>query len=213
MIGPGLLLAATGVGSGDLATGGIAGSLLGTAVLWAVVVGALLKFVVTEGLTRWQLATGETLLEGAVRRIGPVVLWFFLPYLFLWSFFVGSAQVSASGVTLHAMFPVFEDARDGKIAFGATLVHMLKAAVAERPDVVAVICEDRRVTYAEFGRAVAGFAARLGPLRGKRVVLLMANSIEMDIAILAVMPRAGRRRRSTRSREGDADRRRRDPDL
>jgi len=118
MIGPGLLLAATGVGSGDLATGGIAGSLLGPAVLWAVLVGAVLKYVVTEGLTRWQLATGETLLEGVVRRLGPVVVWLFLPYLFLWSFFVGSAQVSASGVTLHAMFPAFDDARDGKIVFG-----------------------------------------------------------------------------------------------
>jgi len=118
MIGPGLLLAATGVGSGDLATGGIVGSLLGTAVLWAVLAGALLKYVVTEGLARWQLATGETLLEGAVRRVGPVVIWLFLPYLFLWSFFVGSAQVSAAGVTLHAIFPVFDDARDGKIVFG-----------------------------------------------------------------------------------------------
>lgn len=118
MIGPGLLLAATGVGSGDLATGAIAGALLGTAVLWAAVAGAFLKFVVTEGLARWQLATGETLLEGVVHRLGPVALWLFLPYLLLWSFFVGSAQVSASGVTLHAIFPVFADARDGKIAFG-----------------------------------------------------------------------------------------------
>lgn len=118
MIGPGLLLAATGVGSGDLATGAIAGSLLGPAVLWAVLAGALLKFVVTEGLARWQLATGDTLLEGAVRRLGPVVIWLFFPYLFLWSFFVGSAQVSASGVTLHAMFPVFDDPRAGKIVFG-----------------------------------------------------------------------------------------------
>src|SRR5690606_33413621 len=118
MIGPGLLLAATGVGSGDLATGAIAGSLLGPAVLWAVLAGALLKFVVTEGLARWQLATGETLLEGAVRRLGPVVIWLFFPYLFLWSFFVGSAQVSASGVTLHAILPVFDDPRHGKIVFG-----------------------------------------------------------------------------------------------
>ncbi len=118
MIGPGLLLAATGVGSGDLATGGIVGSLLGTAVLWAVLAGALLKYVVTEGLARWQLATGETLLEGAVRRLGPVVIWLFLPYLFFWSFFVGSAQVSAAGVTLHAIVPLFDDARDGKIVFG-----------------------------------------------------------------------------------------------
>ena len=61
LLGPGILVAATGVGAGDLATGGFAGSKLGPAVLWAVACGALLKYVLTEGLTRWQLATGETL--------------------------------------------------------------------------------------------------------------------------------------------------------
>jgi len=118
MLGPGLLLAATGVGGGDLATGSFVGGLLGTTVLWAVLVGALLKFVVTEGLARWQLATGDTLIEGAFARLGPAIVWLFLPYLLLWSFFVGSAQMSACGVALHAMFPVFDDARSGKIAFG-----------------------------------------------------------------------------------------------
>jgi Mn2+/Fe2+ NRAMP family transporter len=118
MIGPGLLLAATGVGGGDLATGSFVGGLLGTAVLWAVVVGAALKFVVTEGLARWQLATGETLLEGAFSRLGPVAVWLFLPYLLLWSFFVGAAQMSATGVTLHAILPVFDDANRGKLVFG-----------------------------------------------------------------------------------------------
>ena len=53
-----------------------------------------------------------------MRRLGPVVVWIFLPYFLLWSFFVGSAQMSANGVALHAMFPVFDDARDGKIVFG-----------------------------------------------------------------------------------------------
>lgn len=118
MIGPGLLLAATGVGGGDLATGTFVGGLLGPAILWAVIVGALLKFVVTEGLARWQLATGQTLLEGAVARLGKPLVWLFLPYLLLWTFFVGSAQMSATGVTLHAMLPVFADAEQGKIAFG-----------------------------------------------------------------------------------------------
>jgi Mn2+/Fe2+ NRAMP family transporter len=119
LLGPGLLLAATGVGGGDLATATFVGGVLGTAVLWAVVVGAFLKFVVTEGLARWQLATGETLLEGVARRLGPVVIWLFLPYLLLWSFFVGSAQMSANGVTLHAILPLFDDAANGKIVFGA----------------------------------------------------------------------------------------------
>ena len=68
-----------------------------------------------------------------------------------------------------------------------TLPHMLKAAVEAAPDVDAVIVEDRRITYAEFGRAVAGLVRHLGPLQGERVILLMANSIEMDIAVMAAM--------------------------
>ena len=118
MIGPGLLVAATGVGAGDLATASFAGSLLGNGILWAVVLGAFLKYVVNEGLARWQLATGDTLIEGAVAKFCPVIGWLFLPYLLLWSFFVAAALMSACGVTLNAMIPVFDDANDGKVVFG-----------------------------------------------------------------------------------------------
>ncbi len=118
IIGPGLLVAATGIGAGDLATASFAGSFLGTGILWAAVVGAFLKFVVTEGLARWQLATGDTLLEGVVGKLGRGVGWLFLPYLLLWSFFVASALMSACGVTLHAMIPLFDNADHGKVAFG-----------------------------------------------------------------------------------------------
>jgi len=118
IIGPGLLVAATGIGAGDLATASFAGSHLGVAVLWAALAGAFLKFVVNEGLARWQLATGTTLLEGVVRHFGRVTGWFFLAYLVFWTFFVASALMSACGVTLHAMIPVFDDARHGKIVFG-----------------------------------------------------------------------------------------------
>ncbi len=119
VLGPGLLVAATGIGAGDLATASFTGSILGTAVLWAAVVGAFLKYVVTEGLARWQLATGDTLLEGLVHRIGRPVGWLFLPYLVIWSFFVASALMSACGVTLHAMIPLFDDPAHGKVVFGA----------------------------------------------------------------------------------------------
>jgi Mn2+/Fe2+ NRAMP family transporter len=119
IIGPGLLIAATGVGAGDLATASLAGTYLGTGILWAAQLGAFLKFVVTEGLARWQLATGDTLLEGVVRHFGPVAGWLFLPYFAFWSFFVASALMNATGVTLHAIFPLFADANTGKIVFGA----------------------------------------------------------------------------------------------
>jgi len=118
IIVPGFLVAATGVGAGDLATASFAGSHLGVAVLWAVVVGGFLKFILTEGLARWQLVTGQTFLEGVAQRFGLIVGWLFLPYLLLWSFFVGSALMSASGLTLHAMLPLFDDASNGKIFFG-----------------------------------------------------------------------------------------------
>jgi Mn2+/Fe2+ NRAMP family transporter len=106
------------VGAGDLATASFAGSHLGVAILWAVVVGSVFKFVLTEGLARWQLVTGQTLLEGLADKLGPVFGWLFLPYLLLWSFFVGSALMSACGVTLHAIFPVFDDASNAKVVFG-----------------------------------------------------------------------------------------------
>ena len=118
IIGPGLLVAATGIGAGDLATASFAGSHLGTAVLWAALAGAFLKFIANEGLARWQLATGTTLLEGVVEHFGHWAGWFFLAYLVFWTFFVASALMSACGVTLHALIPVFEDARQGKIVFG-----------------------------------------------------------------------------------------------
>jgi len=118
LVGPGLLVAATGVGAGDLATAAFTGGVLGTAALWAVVVGAVLKLALTEGLARWQLATGETLLEGAVLRLGRPVAWVFLPYLLLWSFFVGSALMSACGATLAAILPGL-DVGTGKVVYGA----------------------------------------------------------------------------------------------
>lgn len=119
LILPGFLIAATGVGAGDLATASFTGSQLGLAILWAVLVGGVMKFFLTEGLARWQLVTGTTFLEGVAQRFSPVVGWLFLPYLLLWTFFVGSALISACGISLHAIIPVFDDPSQAKIWFGA----------------------------------------------------------------------------------------------
>ncbi|MEM8485607.1 MAG: Nramp family divalent metal transporter [Bacteroidota bacterium] len=122
-IGPGILIAATGVGAGDLAAGAFAGSKLGVAVLWAVVLGAFIKYVITEGLARWQLATGQTLLEGAMLRLGKPAQYFFISYFLVWTMGVGSSLISACGVAAYALFPVFDDPEQGKIVFG--IVHSL----------------------------------------------------------------------------------------
>jgi Mn2+/Fe2+ NRAMP family transporter len=118
IIGPGILVAATGIGAGDLATAAFAGSKLGLAILWAVLVGAFFKFVLNEGLTRWQLATGTTLLEGTVSHLGRPAQYFFLLYLLIWSFLVAAALMSACGVAAQAIFPLFQDPSTGKIVYG-----------------------------------------------------------------------------------------------
>ena len=121
IIGPGLLIAATGVGAGDIAGGAFAGSKLGLAILWAVLLGAFFKYVITEGLARYQLATGDTILEGLFSKYGRPVQIFFLIYLLIWSFAVGSALISASGVATHALIPVFDSPDTGKIVWGMML--------------------------------------------------------------------------------------------
>ncbi|QDU82266.1 manganese transport protein MntH [Polystyrenella longa] len=129
--GPGILVAATGVGAGDLAGGAIAGNKLGTSVLWAVLVGATLKFMLTEGLARWQLASGETLLEGAIKRFGRFTKPIFLVYLLVWSFFVGSALLNAIGVISATIAPITGlETTESKIVYG--IVHSVVALLLVR---------------------------------------------------------------------------------
>ncbi len=105
ILGPGIAIAATGVGAGDMVAATVSGARYGFAIVWAAAVGALLKFVLNEGLARWQLATGTTLLEGWVQRMGRWVQYYFLVYLVLWSFVIGGALISACGLAAHAIAP------------------------------------------------------------------------------------------------------------
>ena len=118
IIGPGILIAATGVGAGDLATAAFSGSKLGLAILWVVLLGAFFKFVLNEGLTRWQLVTGTTIIEGALTRMHAVFQYLFMVYFLVWSFMVAAALMSACGAGLQAILPFFKDPVTGKIVYG-----------------------------------------------------------------------------------------------
>lgn len=104
-IGPGLVIAATGLGAGDLIAAAVAGARYGTAILWAAILGAIVKFALNEGLVRWQLATGSTLLEGWIQRLPRIVSLYFLVYLVLWSFIVAGALIASTGLAAHALYP------------------------------------------------------------------------------------------------------------
>lgn len=104
-IGPGLVVAATGVGAGDLVATLIAGSRFGYALLWAAILGCVVKIALSEGSARYHLATGSTILAGW-RSLGRWTGWYFGIYVILWGFIYGATAMSATALPLTALFPV-----------------------------------------------------------------------------------------------------------
>ncbi|MEW2527647.1 Nramp family divalent metal transporter [Streptomyces sp. NPDC047071] len=103
-IGPGIVVAATGVGAGDLVATLIAGSNFGYTLLWAAVIGCVVKISLAEAAGRWHLSTGRTLFEGWA-GLGRWTTWFFVVYVVVWGFAYGAAAMSSSGLPLQALFP------------------------------------------------------------------------------------------------------------
>ncbi len=100
LAGPGLVVAATGIGSGDVVSATVGGANYGVVLLWAIAVGAFFKFVLQEGIARWQLATGTTVLEGWAEHLPSWVTIYFGAYLLFWTVAVSAALTNATGLGL-----------------------------------------------------------------------------------------------------------------
>ncbi len=104
LLGPGLVVAATGVGAPDMVATLVAGTRYGYQLLWAVIAGVVLKIVLVEGAGRFSLATGLTMFEGW-RSLGAWTSWYFGPYIIIWGFVYGATAMSSSALPLAAAFP------------------------------------------------------------------------------------------------------------
>ncbi|MBT4017826.1 MAG: AMP-binding protein [Alphaproteobacteria bacterium] len=85
-----------------------------------------------------------------------------------------------------------KDYGDGKPNI-ETMVDALDFAADLSPDHTAIICDDDQINYRQYRHAVAVFADKLLALdcKGKRIVVLMGNSIEMSVAIYAIWAAGG----------------------
>ena len=135
LIGPGIVVAATGVGAGDLVATLIAGSRFGYALLWAAVIGSVLKIALAEGVGRYWLASGRTMFQGWASLPGPGVgvggerrlNWaglYFGVYVVVWGFVYGAAAMTAVGLPLAALFPVLDIKGWGMLAGVAGLLFV-----------------------------------------------------------------------------------------
>ena len=102
-IGPGLVAAATGVGVGDLGATLLAGSRFGYALLWATIVGTLVKISLAEAVGRWHLASGKTIFAGW-QTMGVWTSVYFGIYVVVWGFVFGATAMSTTALPLSALF-------------------------------------------------------------------------------------------------------------
>ncbi|WP_312138018.1 Nramp family divalent metal transporter [Brevundimonas sp.] len=115
LVGPGIVVAATGVGAGDLVATLIAGSKFGYALLWAAIIGTLLKIALAEAVGRWTLAGEKTIFDGwsslGKGFFGSRVNWaglYFGIYVMVWGFVYGAAAMTSTALPLAAMLPVLD---------------------------------------------------------------------------------------------------------
>ncbi|MBB3870336.1 divalent metal cation transporter [Parageobacillus toebii NBRC 107807] len=104
IIGPGLIVAATGVGAGDLVAALVAGTNYALVFAWAIIVGAIFKFVLNEGVGRWHLLSGKTIFEGW-QSMGKWASGYFGVYALIWGFVYGAAGTSSCALAMSAMVP------------------------------------------------------------------------------------------------------------
>lgn len=126
-VGPGILLAAAAIGSGELILTPRAGALYGLSVGWVIVVSIVYKLTLTLGLARYTIATGEDIFEGYSHLPGPRN-WFVwvLAVVFLLGAVGYSGIALACGSALFAMCPALSMIQWSVVVVGVVFVLLLK---------------------------------------------------------------------------------------
>ncbi|MET9967760.1 Nramp family divalent metal transporter, partial [Streptomyces sp. NPDC006356] len=104
VLGPGLVLAATSVGAGDMVTSLAGAAGYGMALMWAILVGVVLKYTLTEGVGRLYLASGQTVIASlrAAARWLPSA---FFAFVLVIGLLYGAALSSVASLALSTLFP------------------------------------------------------------------------------------------------------------
>jgi manganese transport protein len=141
-LGPGLVLAASIVGSGELIATTTLGAQTGYALLWMILLSCAIKPVVQAELGRYTVATGETGLEALNRVPGPragvgwlVWMWavvIFLTLLQLGGMFGGVSQV------MNLLIPAVP-VKAWVLLFGALTLYLLLGGGYQRVERLAVV--------------------------------------------------------------------------
>ncbi|MHC4595935.1 MAG: Nramp family divalent metal transporter [Planctomycetota bacterium] len=108
LLGPSMVWAAEYIGSGEVIIATRTGAILGTGVLWAIVMGIFLKFWIGMSGARYTVCTGEGMIDMFDRIPGPShwVVWVVLVIQFACAIFSIGAVATAAGVFVNSIIPI-----------------------------------------------------------------------------------------------------------
>ena len=106
LIGPGIVLALASVGASDMITTMNSGAEYGLALIWVFTVGIILKFVLSEAVSRLQMSGDRSLISHLTRFGGRTFPVLFLIAELLVGLFFGAGVVAVTTTILQAIFPV-----------------------------------------------------------------------------------------------------------
>jgi Mn2+/Fe2+ NRAMP family transporter len=185
-IGPGIVLSASIVGSGELIATTTLGAKVGYTVMWLIIFSCLVKAVVQSFLGRYTIAVGETGLEAFNRipgRIGRVnwVVWAWAAMVLMTLF-----QVSAMYIGVSQVMKIFTgiDVVWWVLAFGVLTLVLLLGGAYQRIErlamikvglftlitLLAAVVLTRMPEYFSWGDVVHGFTFEL-PAAGLAIAL------------------------------------------
>jgi Mn2+/Fe2+ NRAMP family transporter len=108
LIGPGLVWCSEMIGSGEVILTTRVGAILGSDVMWAIVFGIFLKYIIGLGGARYTICTGEGMIDMFARIPGPRhwVVWIVLVVQFISATIAIGSIATASGIFIQYLLPV-----------------------------------------------------------------------------------------------------------
>ena len=108
MVGPGLIWSSEMIGSGEVILTTRVGSILGIEVMWAIILGIFLKYMIGLGGARYTVCTGEGMIDMFDRIPGPKhwVVWTVLVVQFISATIAIGSIATAAGIFISNMIPI-----------------------------------------------------------------------------------------------------------
>ena len=124
ILGPSIVWASEYIGSGEVVIATRTGAILGSAVLWAIVIGIFLKFWIGMSGARYTVCTGEGMMDMFSRIPGPSnwAVWIIMIIQFVAGMFAIGSVASAGGAFISQIVPINATFGGWLLAFIAFLI-------------------------------------------------------------------------------------------